>query len=189
MKRGLAAAAALLSLALWAGSAGAVEVAGVQVAERARVGDADLVLNGAGTRTWFVFKVYVAALYGPQRGTSAEALADGVPRRMELRMLRDLSVDKLLGALREGLEKNETPDEAAALAPSTEKLAAIFRAAGDAKEGDAITLDFAAGGLTVGVNGRTRGRIDDPAFGRALLRVWLGMHPADAGLKKALLGG
>ena len=49
-------------------------------------------------------------------------------------------------------------------------------------------LDFDARGVTITDNGKQRGRIDDPAFARALLRVWLGDNPAQSSLKKALLG-
>jgi len=59
---------------------------------------------------------------------------------------------------------------------------------GTVREGDVIDLDFDARGVAITDNGRQRGRIDDPAFGRALLRVWLGDNPAQSSLKKALLG-
>ena len=58
---------------------------------------------------------------------------------------------------------------------------------GSAK-GDVIDLDFDAKGVSVSDNGKARGRIDDPAFARALLRVWLGENPSQSSLKKALLG-
>ena len=51
-----------------------------------------------------------------------------------------------------------------------------------------IDLDFDAKGVSVSDNGKARGRIDDPAFARALLRVWLGENPSQSSLKKALLG-
>lgn len=53
-----------------------------------------------------------------------------------------------------------------------------------------ILLDFVPGsGTRVVVNGDTRGTIPGEDFNRALLRIWLGENPADAGLKKAMLGG
>jgi len=45
-----------------------------------------------------------------------------------------------------------------------------------------------ARGVTVAVNGEPRGDVPDAAFARALLRVWLGDHPADAALRRPLLG-
>lgn len=184
-------ARALALLAALAVSAGAwsMEVAGVKVDDKVRVGDTELVLNGAGLRSKVFFKVYVAALYAPQRGASADALVGGSgPRRMVLRMMRELSADTFLGALKEGMQPNVSEAEWTALAPALDKMAAIFKAVGTAKEGDAVVLDFAADGVAVSVNGEAKGRVDGAAFARALLKVWLGEHPVQGDLKKALLG-
>ena len=51
-----------------------VEVAGVRVPEQLSEGGHALVLNGAGLRTKFVVKVYVAALYASARSQDAAAL-------------------------------------------------------------------------------------------------------------------
>ena len=181
-------AAFLVALLVSAGVR-SMEVAGVRVEERARVGDAELVLNGAGLRSKLFFKIYVGALYVPERTAVAETLVAGSgPRRMVLRMLREMPADTLFGALREGLQHNTPEAEMAALGPSLERMAAIFKAVGTAREGDSIVLDFAGDGVAVGVNGEAKGRVGDGAFARALLRIWLGEHPVDAALKKALLG-
>jgi hypothetical protein len=50
----------LCALVLFAVQARAVEVAGVKVDERIKLGAGELVLNGAGLRTRAFFKVYVA---------------------------------------------------------------------------------------------------------------------------------
>jgi len=177
-------AALLVNLSAWG-----AEVARVAVEDKLRFGDTELVLNGAGLRTKLVFKVYVAALYAQQRSASADGIINGAgPRRMALHMLREMSADTLFNALKEGLQPNVTEAEMASLAAPLEKMAAIFKAVGTAKEGDSIVLDFAADGVAVGVNGEAKGRVEGGTFGRALLRVWLGEHPVDAGLKKALLG-
>ena len=55
-------------------NAGALELAGIQLADRAQVGNASLQLNGAGIRTKLFFKVYVGALYLTQKQTSGEAI-------------------------------------------------------------------------------------------------------------------
>ena len=51
-----------------------------------------------------------------------------------------------------------------------------------------MVIDFSADGITVSLNGEGRGKVPGAAFARALLKVWLGDKPADAGLKKAMLG-
>ena len=78
--------------------------------------------------------------------------------------------------------------ELTALKPQVDQFAAIMKQIGNAKNGDTVTIDFAADGVAVGFNGETRGKVAGPAFGKALLKVWIGDNPVDASLKKALLG-
>lgn len=187
--------AAALSLILAACLAAAparaadMEVAGVRVPAQLSEGGQALVLNGAGLRTKFVVKVYVAALYAGARTHDAATLIDSnEPRRLRLQLLRDVDSKSLDAALQEGLRDNTSRQELAALQPSAARLSALMAEIGSAREGDVIDLDFDARGVTITDNGKQRGRIDDPAFGRALLRVWLGDDPAQTSLKKALLG-
>ena len=144
-----------------------------------------LVLNGAGVRK-FVVKVYVAALYATARTSDAAALVNSAePRRMRC-MLRDVDSKSLDGALQDGLRDNTPKQELEALKEPAQRLRPDGqRGLG---QGDVIDLDFDAKGVSVSDNGKARGRIDDPAFARALLRVWLGENPSQSSLKKALLG-
>ncbi|RBL86230.1 hypothetical protein DDE05_11810 [Streptomyces cavourensis] len=187
--------ATALSLILAACLAGApalaadLDVAGVRVPAQLSEGGHTLVLNGAGVRTKFVVKVYVAALYASASSQDAAALINSnEPRRMRLQLLRDVDSKSLDAALQEGLRDNTPKAELAALQGSAGRLSALMAEIGSAREGDVIDLDFDARGVSVTDNGKPRGRIDDPAFARALLRVWLGDHPAQSSLKKALLG-
>ncbi|CAB3657729.1 MAG: chalcone isomerase family protein [Achromobacter sp.] len=166
-----------------------VEVAGVRVPEQLSEGGHALVLNGAGLRTKFVVKVYVAALYASARSQDAAALINSnEPRRMRLQLLRDVDSKSLDAALQDGLRDNTHKQELAALQAHADRLSSLMAEIGSAREGDVIDLDFDARGVTITDNGKQRGRIDDPAFARALLRVWLGDNPAQSSLKKALLG-
>lgn len=180
-------AASLTCAPAW--SAG-MEVAGVHVPEQLSEGGHALVLNGAGLRTKFVVKVYVAALYATAKTSDAAALVNSdEPRRMRLRLLRDVDSKSLDEALQDGLRDNTPAQELAQLKAPAERLSALMADIGAVREGDVVDLDFDAQGVAVTDNGKSRGRIDSPAFARALLRVWLGDKPAQASLKKALLGG
>lgn len=166
-----------------------IELAGVRFPEQITSASHPLVLNGAGIRSKFVIKVYVAALYAPSRTTNAQALINSdEPRRLRLHLLRDIDSKTLDDAMQEGLQDNNSPAELAALNASTKQLSKLMTDVGSMKEGHIIDLDFDAKGVTVTDNGHVRGRIDSVPFARALLRVWLGEHPAQASLKKALLG-
>ncbi len=181
--------AALIAALAAAPGIHAAEVAGVNVEEKIRVGSSELVLNGAGLRSKLFIKLYVGALYTTQKSSTPAALIDGNgPRRMNLRLLRDIGADTLHGALEEGLLNNNSPAELEAVKAASEQFAALMKGIGKVKEGDTVALDFSVDGVAVSLNGESRGKVAGAAFARALLKVWLGEKPADAALKKALLG-
>jgi len=151
----------------------------------------ELVLNGAGVRTRFFVKVYVGALYLPEkRTTAADVLAATGAKRMQLAMLRDLTAQQLADALNEGFAANNPPADQERYKGQLAELLATMNALGAAKAGEAIALDFVpASGTRVLVNGAPKGKpIPDEGFYRAILRVWLGDRPVDADLKRGLLG-
>lgn len=172
-------------------NASAMEVAGVKLPDNVQSANQQLVLNGAGIRTKWFFKVYVGALYLTQKETSADTIiSDEHVHRIALHMLRELGSKKLYGAFSEAIEANHTPAELAAMDADLKQMAQIFEAVGEVKEGDVITLDYLPGsGTQISVNDAARGTIAGATFNRALLRIWLGSKPAQESLKKAMLGG
>jgi long-chain acyl-CoA synthetase len=167
----------------------AVEVAGVKVDDKATVAGQELVLNGAGVRTRAIFKVYVGSLYVPAKAADlAGVLAKG-PRRIQMNILRNLSADQLVDALVDGMKENNSADEVAAVKTQTAEMVATMKAFNDVKEKDVVTLDFVDGATKIGLNGAAKGSIAGEAFNRALTKIWLGDHPVQADLKKAMLGG
>ncbi len=182
-----------LILCLLAWSVQAAEVEGVKLSASARVTDAgpELVLNGAGVRTRVVFKIYVGALYLQQKRGAPEAIfSDAGPKRVALHMLREITADQLFGALNDGLKANHTPEQLAKLESQTREFEGIFKKTPNARSGDVILLDYLpATGTRVTINDEVKGNIAGAEFYAALLRIWLGEKPAEAGLKKALLGG
>jgi len=177
-----------LILLLWTLPASALEVAGVNVADKAKVGASELVLNGAGIRTRAIFKVYVGALYlGEKKSAAAEVLAQKGAKRVALAMLRDLSAQQLTEAFDEGIKANHGAAEVEALRPRIAELLSLFT---DAKKGDVILLDFLPdSGTAVTLNGVVKGKpIPGEDFYRALSRIWLGDKPVDGDLKKGMLG-
>lgn len=168
----------------------ALEVAGVPLEPVVSVNGQALALNGAGLRTKVFFKVYVGALYVRAKSTDAYALLDSRdPWRMRLQLLRDLDAETLLGALRDGFDANLTATEKLAQAGNIDQFSVIMRRIGNSKKGDVVILDFGNDRITVNVGGESRGTVEGQGFGRAILSIWLGEHPVDADLKKALLGG
>jgi Chalcone isomerase-like len=185
------AAAALVLVALTV-AAQPVEVEGVKLEPVAQLGAAALQLNGAGVRTRLVFKVYVAGLYVPQKAREAAALlSQNGARRIALTMLRNVDPQTFSGALDEGLRSNHSEAQLAAMKAQIDALNENLKAVGEAKKGDVIHFEFVPDvGTRITVNGQPRGSvIPGEDFFTAVMRVWIGDKPVDAGLKKALVGG
>ena len=170
----------------------AAEVAGVRIEDKTKVGNNEVVLNGAGLRRRAFFQVYAIGLYLPQKSaTPAAVLEQPGPKRVAIHMLRDVGADAFTEALADGIRANHSDAETKALEPRVKELAAIMAEVKEAKKGMAIALDWQPGaGTVMVVNGAARGKpIAGEDFYRALLRIWIGDKPVQDDLKKALVGG
>jgi hypothetical protein len=177
-------------LAISVFTAQATEVHGVKLDDSLKLGESTLVLNGAGIRTKLMFKVYVGALYLSAKTTDATSiLMDTGTKRVSLHMLRKLTAEKLIHALDEGLEANNSVNELAIIEPQLKSFRQQMTNVGAVKEGDVLELDYIPSkGTQASLNGKILGITEGENFNRALLKVWLGEHPVDDDLKKAMLG-
>ena len=169
-----------------------INVNGLAFERRVQLAGADLLLNGIGLRAVAWFKAYAAALYlGARATTAAQAVSAPGPKRLQLRMYRDLPAAEFVKALNVGLPRNSEPALATQLADRQANLAARIAALETLHEGDTIDLDYdPAQGLLFKLNGKLRGEpIPGEDFYGALLRVFIGDHPSDTKLKAGLLGG
>lgn len=166
------------------------EVAGVRLDDRTQVESRDLVLNGAGLRKRFVFNVYVMGLYlTEKKGDPAAVIELAGPKRAAIHMLRDVGAEQFTEALVEGLRENHSEADWRSLEPRAKELADIMAEVKEAKKGAAIALDWTGSATRILVNGKPAGKpIAGEDFYRALLRIWLGEHPVQDDLKRALLG-
>lgn len=183
-----AAAAATPALAQ---PATAVEVAGVRFPTAVTVGGSTLALNGAGIRHRFVVRVYAAGLYLSSKATSADAvLAAAGPKRLQVVALRDIDGNDLGKLFTRGMQDNSSRQAFAQSIPGTLRMAELFAAKKRLAQGESFSVDWLPGqGTSILVNGKPQGEpIREPEFFDAMLRIWLGPHPADADLKDALLG-
>jgi long-chain acyl-CoA synthetase len=180
---------AWMTMLALAASAAAVEVDGIRVDDKVSVGGQDLMLNGAGLRKRAIFKVYIGCLYLPAKAGTIQDVLAKEPRRIQLNVLRNLSSDQLITALVDGLKQNLPAAEVRSLSRETGELAAIMKSFGEAKEGSVVTIDFVDGTTQVGLDGTVKGSIAGAAFNEALTKIWIGDHPVQDDLKKAMLGG
>lgn len=185
-------APAVIALLVTAAPARAdTEVAGVRFGDQTRLGNSQLVLNGAGLRTRVFFKVYALGLYLPEKKTTAEAIINAHgPKRIHIVTLRDLSAEQLSDALVSAFEKNHGEAELAPLKARLDEFRATMLGLGNAAANSTVLLDFIPGsGTRLQFNGTPRGKdIPGDDFYRGLLKIWLGQEPAQEDLKQALIG-
>ena len=176
-----------------AGSAGAqVVVEGARYDGSIVLGGEPLVLNGVGVRKRFVFDIYVGGLYVAKKAARTEELVGQPgPKRVALRFLRDVEGELFVNSLHVGLKANHSEAELARWQGQVDVLTTTIKTIALARRGDTVYFDYTPqDGTRVSVNGVTRGPlIPGEDFYAAVLRVWLGEIPADAGLKKGMLGG
>lgn len=182
---------ALLALVSVGASAQVVMVEGARYESSVQLAGERLLLNGVGVRKRFVFDIYAGGLYVPQRAARTEDLVrQPGPKRVALRFLRDVDGELFVTSLHNGLKANHSEAELEKWKVQVDALTRTIQTIALARRGDAINFEYTPqDGTRVTVNGVTRGPLIPGAdFYAAVLRVWLGETPADAGLKKGLLG-
>lgn len=173
----------LLSLGLSAGllmqPAQAAWLAGADVPDTVEQQGRALTLSASGVGVKaYVFNVYVAAFYTPQRVTTHEGLlqAQGA-RRLTLRMLRDIPEDEFRQGLQETMEAE--PRLARFKSQWQSMVQSLPLTRQGLRQGDTITLDWVPEeGLRLSFN-RTPcwGPMRQPELYQALLTQWLHDDP------------
>lgn len=168
-------------------SASADQLAGVELPDTIRVGGQSLVLNGMGLRKRSILKVYVAALYLPERESDPAAiLAADTTRRTIMVFRAKMSAGRLCGTWKKGLLDN-TPDPPVEVDAQFGRLCRYME---DMDKGDELSFTYVPGrGTTVEVERRIKGRIPGKDFADALLACLIGPVPPSEILKQGLLGG
>lgn len=167
-----------------------VEIADVKVLSHASLGGVNpkLVLNGAGIRYKFFFKIYVAALYLPEVDNNALSILQGLPaNRMMMHITySEVPYEKLVSGWEDGFKDNTATADFAKLESRLKQFNQMFSTL---HEGDVVLLDYLPEeGTRVTIKGVEKGVIKGADFNRALLSVWLGDDPVTEELKSALLG-
>lgn len=184
MRKLAAALAALLAAAPL--STLAREVAGVQVADTVTVDGKELRLNGAGLRKKLFIKVYVGALYLPAPSSDPEAIvAADEPRHVRMVFVRDVDGGSIMGAFREGFEKNSKGPDLGELLKDLDRIAPAI---GDVKSRQEILVSYVPGAGTTVTGPAGSVTVPGKPFADALFRNWLGKDVADGDLRKHMLG-
>lgn len=182
--------ASLCLLLLVTASLNAKELLDVQLDESIQIEGVEksLLLNGAGIRYKFFFKIYIGALYLAEKNEKAGSILQSEQAsRMLMHFIYDeVPREKLVSGWIEGFENNLAADEMGKLRQRLETFNSMFT---DMHSGDIVLLDYLPGkGTRVSIKGQEKGIIEGADFNRALLSVWLGEEPVTEELKDALLG-
>ena len=169
--------------------ASAVELAGVQVPETYQIDGKSLVLNGYGLRTlsFLRIKLYVAALYLPQKTYDpAEIFASAGPKVVVLHFVHSGSREQVQSRYREGADENCGDGSCdRSLQAEFERLVA---SAPPVVPGDTLAYIVTDKSLRVSFNGRPADTYQSPKLGNMMLAGFIGPHPPTVDLKANLLG-
>ena len=176
-----------LTLALGSGAAIAKEIRGVTYPDELNVGGHELKLVGVGLRTKWFFKVYTLGAYSKSGKKSARALVGANETKfIWLRMLREISAEKMNDALNDGFENNTSEEQLAALRDRIATLRSYIPET--LTKGLDIGFTYRPGeGTLVTIGNTPKGTIPGRDFARALFAIWFGGKPADSSLKRSVL--
>ncbi len=148
-----------------------------------RRGDTALLLRGFGTKRFWGFTVYDAALYLPADLGDPKKALEPIPKKLVLRYHRDISREDILRAAWHNLENN--PDlDLEALRTRVGQLHSKFR---DVKTHDRYALLFVPGqGTELLYNGTSEIVIPGDDFQRAYFGIWLSDRPISKKLRRDL---
>ena len=163
-------------------------IAGIELADSYTIKDRHLALNGAGIRSKLFVKVYVGAIYLAENSRdSNEILAAPGPKSMQMTMLyKEVEAQKITRGWTDGFRANLTDEEFSRLDDRLRQFNGLFPAL---RQGDTVHMDYSPQtGTRLSINQNPLGIIEGEDFMTALLKVWIGEHPADKDLKRGLLG-
>jgi hypothetical protein len=167
----------------------AATVSGVAVPDSMVVDGKTLVLNGAALRTltFLHVRIYVVALYLPQRSADSQAiLASPGPKVIALHYIHSGSKDQVQDRYREGEKVNCGGGGCdPALQADFDKLMA---SAAPVQEGDVTEFIVTANAFRVLFNGRQVATFNDNRLGNMVIEGFIGSHPPSPELRAALLG-
>jgi hypothetical protein len=163
------------------------EIAKISIPDALEAGQVMLTLNGAGVRTKLI-KLYVGGLYLKEKSSDAAAImAADEPMAVKLHIISSMITSKKMEeAVREGFLKS-TGGNIEPIKDQIESFISVFK--DEIKENDIFDIIYSPGkGADVYKNSEYRSTIEGLAFKQALFGIWLCDKPAQASLKKSMLG-
>lgn len=157
-----------------------------------RLAEQDVQLNGLGVRKVLFIKGYIAGIYLAQKANSYGRIASMPgPKRLQIKMLRSATATDFIDAMVDGIQRNTDPTEMDAIGMQIEQIKRAMLLSNTVANGDVIQFDYLPGeGTVLRINGAVRSQpLVGVDFYNAILKIFIGPHPVDKGLKQGLLGG
>ena len=175
---------------LISGQLAALELKGIEIPQKftQKSSGKELVLNGSGIRTKFVFSIYVGALHVAQKSKDPVAIINSdSAKAVTMYFLYDkIEKKKLTDGWTEGFEENLSEEMFSKLKTKIDQFNSYFP---DVVSGDIVLIDFLPSGNTqLTINNKVVGEVKGKDFQQAVLKIWLGNEPADEDLKNGMLG-
>ncbi|NOQ94527.1 MAG: chalcone isomerase [Methylophaga sp.] len=169
-------------------STSATELGGITMPDTLEADEQELVLNGAGIRSKFVFDLYVAGLYLNDKNSDADAIIaskDAMALRLHI-ISSKITSKKMTKATRKGFDK-ATGGKTDAIATEVDQFLEAF--SDKIVEGDVFEFVYQPSqGVVVSKNSVQQDIISSLEFKQALFGIWLSDKPVKDQLKKKLLG-
>lgn len=162
-------------------------VSGVTFPKTIKIGSETIEYNGAGLRTKYFFKLYVAALFVPEKTSDAKKIINlNETSAVRIHITSNkVTRERFVETVRDGF-KTSTDGKA-----SEAEIASLMKLFDNVtfNEGDEVTLMYRpTSGIEVYMNKDHLGGVKGLEFKKALFSIWLGEKPADAVVKKGMLG-
>jgi hypothetical protein len=178
----------ILAVFMMSSAALAMQVGKVTLPDSLMAGEDTLLLNGAGFRVKLFLKMYAGGLYLIQKNHDPKKVIDS-DESMALRLhivSGMITTKKMTDAIDEGF-KNSTGENITSFKIEIAKYKSFF--AEEIKKNDIFDIIYVpAEGISVYKNESLKGTIQGFDFKKAVFGIWLGEKPADAKLKKGMLG-
>ena len=178
----------ILVIAITISSLFSREIKGINVPENLKMGNENLVLNGAGVIKKFLFKVYIIGLYLDKKNQDENQLLNQDKSYiLRLHFVRNgISAEKIVESWNTGFGK-ATGGKTDPIKNEISQFNSFFNF--EVNENDIFQFEYKPGsGTKVIINNKQKGIIGGFAFRKALLGIWLGKDPRDEGVKEKLLG-
>ncbi|MXR69498.1 chalcone isomerase [Shewanella sp. JBTF-M18] len=162
-------------------------LADIPLADEITLSEQALQLNGAGIRSKFFMDLYVGSLYTQSPSQTLDSVLNAPRVAIRLNIVSGMiTSEKMQDAIIDGFD-DATDGQSQTIQPQIDAFMALFSA--PIAQGDQFTLEAIKDlGVTAYKNGEKQATVEDEAFRKALLKIWLGDKPAQKSLKRAMLG-